>query len=370
MSPVDPQNIERDIAIIRERRGADAIHLGNEQSPVTKLPLPSPALMRITSGGIPLGRMTRLWGGPSTGKSLVAWMVIKSAHEFITERFPSGLEACYWNIEKQYDLLFTADRGVNIDRMYLEEVTIIEDVAREMQLLLGSIHLHVIDSCSTAIPQDRLNRDPGEWDMGLDAKVWMKSLDYIHNEMDKDENAIIYIDHESRDWHTQAAKAPGGREMEHASSLSMHFRKGRWLYYDHEGLLQTEDKLKEKGIMGIAGQKEADGTEVVVRTNKSRVCRPFRTAVLRMDLNTFEFDHTYELMEGALYFDINGGIAHRTGRPPIAAKTSEKSAWYEINDGIERPKPLKAQGDRALRLLIDADRELAEKIRSAMLAGN
>lgn len=370
MSPVLPENLERDMKVIRDRRGEDAIHLGSEQIPVAKIPLPSPALMRITSGGVPIGRMTRFWGASSTGKSLIAWMVIRSGFEFQSKRFPNGLEACYWNIEKQYDPVFTSERGVDVNRMHVEEVTLIEDVARELQLLLGSIHVHVIDSCSTAIPQDRLARDPGEWDMALDAKVWMKALDYIHNSMDKDENVVLYIDHESRDWHTQAAKAPGGKEMEHASSLSMHFRKGRWLYYDHEGLLQTEDKLKEKGIMGLAGTKEADGVEVQVRVNKARVCRPFRTAVLRLDLNTFEFDHTYELMEGALYFDRQGGIAHRSGLPPIAAKTSEKSAWYEINDGRERSKPMKVQGDRALRLVLDSDKELADLTRKAMLSGN
>jgi hypothetical protein len=68
--PVNADLLDADLAAIRERRGIDAIRRGSEQPPVDRIPLPSPALMRITSGGIPLGRITRLWGDPSTGKAL------------------------------------------------------------------------------------------------------------------------------------------------------------------------------------------------------------------------------------------------------------------------------------------------------------
>src|SRR5271165_3387724 len=116
--------------------------------------------------------------------------------------------------------------------------------------------------------------------------------------MDKDENAIIFIDHASQDFKTKAEKAKGGKELEHGSSMSIHCVKGKWLFYDDEGMLQTEDKLKEKGLLGFAGTKEADGVEYIIQVNKSRVCRPLRKANLRFDLNTFKFDYTFELMQG------------------------------------------------------------------------
>jgi RecA/RadA recombinase len=364
LSPVSVENLERDIAIIRKRRGDDAIHKGSQQPPVDRIPLESPALMRITSGGIPLGRITRLWGPPSSAKTRIIWEIFKSAQELRTPKFLSGLLCAYVNAEKQYDPVFVKSLGVDIDILNVLESEIIEDIAREVQLLLGSTHVIAIDSCSNAIPQDRLNKDPGDWDMALDTRVWTKCLGYIHNAMDKDENAVIMIDHASRDWATKSEKALGGKEMEHNSSMSVHFKKGKWLYYDDEGLLSTEDKLKEKGVMGIAGQKEADGQEIIVQINKSRVCRPLRVANLRLDLNTFKFDHTFELMQGAEYFDKDGNIAHRSGTPAIARRVSKQGGWYELLSGQ------KIQGERALRLMLDADKDLADLTRKAMMRGN
>ena len=201
---VEPSNLDRDMAVIRKRRGLDAIHNGDEQPPVKRIPLDSPSLMRITSGGIPLGRMTRLWGPPSSAKSLIGWMIIKAAQDMVTARFPHGLETVYYNIEKQYEEDFTKGQGVDVKRMKVVESDITEDVAREMQLLLKSAHVHVVDSTSESIPQDRLNKDPGDWDVGLDIRVWNKCLGYIQNAMDKDDNAIIFIDHAGKDFKTKS----------------------------------------------------------------------------------------------------------------------------------------------------------------------
>jgi len=364
MSPVLPENLDQDLAKIRDKyKDADVIHNGDEQSPVGRIPLPSPALMRVTSGGIPLGRMTRLWGSPSSGKSLISWMIIKAAQELKSKQFPKGLETCYHNIEKQYDPVFTAARGVDTKRMKVSEGDIIEEVASKLQLLLGSVHVHVLDSCSQATSQDTLAKDPADWDVALEVRVWKKSLHYIHNAMDKDENAIVYVDHVSVDFKTQRERALGGKEMEHASSMSLHFRRGEHLYYDDEGLLTTYDKMKAKGIMGIAGEREADGAVIKVIVEKSRVCRPFRVAVMRLDLNTFQFDQTYELMTGAQYFDVQGGIAHHTGLPSIA-QGGGQGGWYTLPSGE------KVQGEKALRLKLEQDETLRNLTWRAMLAGH
>src|ERR1700722_2956882 len=346
MSPVMIENLERDIALIK------------------RIPLESPALMRISSGGIPLGAVTRLWGGPSSGKTLLSYGIIKAAHDLKTETFPNGLECCYHDIEQQFSLEFARDLGLDTSRLIRQEGDIIEDIAFELQTLLKSIHLHVLDSCSEAKPQDRLNKHPGDWDVGLKIRVWEKAWEYISNSMDKQENAIIAIDHASKNFTTKSEKALGGKEIEHLSRLSIQLKQTKWLYYDEEGMLQTEDKLKEKGILGIAGSREADGQEIVVRVNKSRVCKPFRVAHMRLDLNTHKFDHTFELMQGAEHFDKDGRVAHRSGTPAIAHRATKQGGWVTLPDGT------KLQGERALRQMIDADKDLQRLIRRAMLMGN
>jgi RecA/RadA recombinase len=368
MCAVCVENLERDIALIRKKRNRDVVRKGSDISPITRIPLDSPGLMRITSGGIPLGRITRLWGGKSSAKSLLGWSIIKGAQEILHPKYPEGLTTCYYDVEKIYEPTFTKSLGVDIVKLHIVETDIIEDIAEEMQLLLGSRHVHLIDSCSEAKPQDRLNKPAGDWDVGLKIRVWEKAFEYIMNAMDKTENAIITIDHASKDFMTKSEKPLGGKEREHQSSLSLHMKATKWLYYDDEGMLQTEDKLKEKGILGIAGQREADGQEIVVKASKSRVCRPLRVANMRLDLHTFKFDYTFELMQGAEYFDKMGGVAHRSGQPAIAQAAvkgpKNPGGWVILPDGE------KIQGERKLRQRIEQDIDLQRLIRRAMLSGN
>lgn len=367
MSPVDSSQLDADIALIRERR-ADSVRRGDAQEPVDRIPLPCPSLMRITGGGIPLGRITRLWGDPGTAKTLISFLIIAAAQQMKTDRFPNGLETGFWNVEKQYDEIHARNLGVDTKRMLLEEITLIEDIAREMEILLPSCHVHVIDSASAATCVDELATDAADWTRAIDARAWKRAIRRIDNALDKDDNAVIFIDHAGRDQTTKQEFALGGKALEYRSSMSLHFRKGSWLYYHPtNGYLEKDEKIKGEVGVSLAGMKpEPDGIEVKVIVNKSRVCRPFRNAVLRLDLNTFRFDTPFELMTAAVLFDAEGTPAHRSGNPAIAQRTGAKSAWYEI---LGNPKD-KAQGEPGIRRRIAEDPELAALIERAMLAGH
>lgn len=323
--------------------------------------------MRITGGGIPLGRMTRLWGESGSGKTHVGYMIIAAANRLVTPRFPIGLETAYWNVEKRYDKEHAADLGVDTKRMLLEEVTIIEDIAREMELLMHSCHVHVLDSASAAVCADELATEAEDWTRALDARAWKRAIKRIYNAMDKDDNALILIDHASRDQQTKQEYAAGGKALEYRSSLSLQFRKGSWLFYHPtHGNLEKAEKITGETGVSPSGQKEADGIEVVVRAAKSSVCRPFRVAKMRLDLNTFQFDTAFELLDAATFFDVDGNAAHRSGKPAIAQRTGAKSSWYEILGDAKD----KVQGEPGIRRRLTEDAELAEIITTAMLAGN
>lgn len=362
--PVDASTLDADLAVIRERRGVGAIRRGDEQLPVDRIPLASPAIMRITGGGIPLGHITRLWGDPSTGKTHLGYLIIAAAQQLKTKRFPKGLETAYWNVEKVWDAEHARNLGVDTKRMLLEEVTIIEDIAREMELLMGSVHVHVLDSASAAVCIDELAGDAEDWTRALDARAWKRAIKRIHNKMDKDDNALVLIDHSARDQTTKQEFAMGGKALEFRSSMSLHFRKGAWLFYHPKhGYLERDDKITQEVGQSPSGQKEADGIEAIVRVNKSRVCRPLRVATMRLDLHTFQFDTAFELLDAAMFFDTDGNAAHRSGLPAIAQRTGAKSSYYELPNGD------KVQGVGGIRERIAGDPELAAMITTAMLAG-
>lgn len=359
--PVDTSKLDSTIAAIKKKRGDDAVHTGEEQVPVDHIPVGIPGIDRITGGGFPIGRMSRMYGGPSSGKSLVGWAITKASHDLRTERFPDGLEVVYHNIEKQYTKGFTQERGVDIDRLHISEGTIIEEVAQRLELLLPTAHVHILDSCSAAVSLDELEAGPDEWRPGINSRVWGKVLRNANERFDKDENALIYIDHARQSFgggKGGTEHAPGGSHMEHASSMTLKFSKGTWLVYNKHGFL---DKISDSnpGRPGLSGSKQADGIEVTVYCEKSRVCRPLRTAKLRLDLNTFEFDRYFELAEAACFFDYEGYEVARTGTDPIVQTTG---AWYTL------PDMTKVQGKNGLRAAIKDDPKLEAMILEAMLA--
>lgn len=323
--------------------------------------------MRITGGGIPLGRITRLWGEAGSGKTHLGYMILAAAQRLISPQYPKGLETCYWNVEKRYDEVHARDLGVNTKRLLLEQVTIIEEIAREMELLMRSCHVHVLDSASAAVCIDELATDAEDWTRAIDARAWKRAIKRIHNAMDKQDNALVLIDHSGQDQTTKQKFALGGKALEYRSSLSMQFRKGGWLYYHPDrGYLEKDEKITGDTGASPSGQKEADGIEAIVRVEKSSICRPFRVARMRLDLHTFQFDTAFELLDAATFFDIDGGVAVRSGQPAIAQRTGAKSSWYTIL-GNDKDK---VQGEPAIRRRISEDEELAATIERAMLAGN
>jgi hypothetical protein len=87
--------------------------------------------------------------------------------------------------------------------------------------------------------------------------------------------------------------------------------------------------------------------EFQVRVAKSRVCQPHGSARMRLDFDTGNWDHAWELTKGAIY----NGIAQRAG------------AWYTVGED-------KVQGEKKLRELILQNPELQVTIKKAILNGH
>lgn len=378
---IEPSLLDRDMEIIRQRRGPDAIRKGNQVVPRARIPLPFPTIMRLTASrgdaGIPIGALTRIYGSPSAGKTQLAYWIIAAAQQMRTDRFPDGMVCCYWNIEGQYDEVYVASIGIDTEALILMETDVIEDIGEAMDLLLASIHLHVIDSASFATSQDELAAKPGEWQRALHARAWKKVLNRIHHRMDKDNNTIIVIDHVTQNM--QGGSEPlSGKRMAYRSDLSIEMSRGSWLFYDSYGELVTNDDLKEKSKFGLgaAGTKEADGSLVHVRVPKSRVCRPLRSGMMRLDLHKMRFDRIFELVEFAVFADLNGQPAHRTG---LEAIFHVHGSWFWMPGWVddkrrktqgwswEEDDAFKAHGKRSARTELAQDERLQEFILDIML---
>lgn len=328
---IDPSLLDRDIEVIRQKRGdAGVIRMANEALSIDRIPMPQfPTLMHITAargeGGIPIGCVTRIYGTPSAGKTQLAYWIILNAQRLRTKRFPNGMQCCYWNVEGQFDKDYAESLGIDTTKLLLRDTDVIEEIAVEMQILLRSCHLHVIDSASHAASVEQLALDPKDWrsQRGVHAAAWKNAITHIHHWMDKDENVVVIIDHEIQ---TQDGRSEplSGQRMAYRADLSLQVSRGAWLFYDERGVLVNNDQLKEKSKNGIgaAGLKEADGSEITIRVAKSRVCRPFRNGKMRLDLDKMRFDTSFELANFGMHYDVDGQRAYRSGKPAILLTTS------------------------------------------------
>jgi recombination protein RecA len=335
--PVDPGKYEEAAAAIRKRYGQSAVSAANNSPSVARIPTGSIELDYATGGGVPIGRFSRFYGGYSSGKSLACWNVIKNAQQ-------EGLLCAYYDAEKQFDPNFVKRLGVDIEKLIIVQGSIIEDICLKMEALMGSVHLHVIDSASQCISIHEMEADLEKERMGGSARYWSAGLKRVseHMEASPDGNTVIIVDQVRDVFGMPGAnpKPPGGRFIEHLSSMSLFFRRGTWLYRDPEGIL-TDDSQKK---VTLSGMSEADGIETQIRVEKSRVCRPFRSARVRIDFRDMQYDLGFELSKAAVFF----GIVERNG------------AWFTVPSGE------KYQGEKKLRQAILEDKDLQAQIRKAV----
>jgi RecA/RadA recombinase len=377
--PIDISLLDRDIEIIRAKHGPEAIRKASDMLSTERIPMPQfPTLMRATSargvGGIPIGCVTRIYGTPSAGKTQLSYWAILNAQRYRSDRFPNGLKCCYWNIEGQFDKDYAASIGIDINELIIRDTDIIENIAEEMEILLASCHLHVLDSASHATSIEQLAIPASEWrtQRGVHAAAWKAAINRIHHRMDFDENVLIIIDHVNVNMQGYSEPMSGAR-MAYRSDLSIEMSKGAWLYLDDRGVLINNDQLKAKSPNGIgaAGMKEADGNEVTMSVPKSRICRPFRKGKMRLNLKKMRFETAFEFAYYGEFYDLDGSESYRSGKPPIISK---HGTWYwcprYITDQRRKDQGWswnekdveKCQGGSGLRHYITATPELQQLI--------
>jgi recombination protein RecA len=332
--PVDVSQLDSFIAAV-EARYSGTVIFGDAEPAIERIPTGSLELDYITGGGIPIGRFSRFWGGYSSGKSFACWNVVREAQKL-------GMTCAYYNIEKQYDKKYVKKLGVDVDKLLVINGTTIEEIGTKLETFLGAVHLHVLDSCSSAVSIDMLNSAVEDWQMGLGPRAWGKVFLRALERFDQNQNVVIQVD-QARDTfgYGGGEHPPGGRLMEHNSSMTLYFRRGGWLFRK-DGILKS-DKEAAPGKT-LSGKAEADGFEINVRVAKSRVCRPLRQAHLHYAFDPVGYELGQEYARAAKFFKV----------------VDTSGSWFTI-DGQ------KIQGEAKLRQIIMDRPELQKKIRQAVM---
>jgi RecA/RadA recombinase len=349
MSPVDTKKHSDVIAAINKKY-SNAVRKGSEIENPQRLSTGSLELDMAMGGslehgfGIPLGRISRIAGPYSTGKSLIGWNIIANAQR-------AGMKCAYFNVEKQFTPEFTSARGVDVDALDVVNIGTIEGIGEAIESLLSVVHLIVVDSTKQAISLDALNAPLTDWRPGLEARAWGKAIGVITERFDQEENTIVLIDQvRVKSFSAGGAQEPaGGAVLDHGSSMTVVLQKGSWLFYNEQGFLTDKDAAKALDVnRHSSGEMLPNGRVIKARVEKSRVSRPLLPATMWLDINTSEFDTTYELLK----WGVSTGVIEDEGR----------GNYYYTPEGGERTR---FYGERKVRELLAGDLTLQDEIRLA-----
>lgn len=337
---IDPSKYDEIVSKIGKKY-VDALKKGSEIENPQRLSTGSLELDLAMGGGVPIGRVTRLAGPYSSGKSLLGWSIIRSAQAL-------GMKCVYYNVEKQYSPDFVASRGVDIDDLLVVDLTSIESIAEACESLLGVAHVHVIDSTKAAISEEVLAASVRDWRPGIEARTWGKAFAFLNERFSYTENILLLIDQvRIKNFQTGTQEPAGGAVLDHASSMTVMLRKGAWLKYDGEGFLT--DAKTAKFEKSEDDQTIPAGRVIQARVEKSRVSRPLLPATLWLDLNTNEFDFVQEYMKAAKIYEV-------------VRATGAGNYYYGMNGG-----EIRLHGEKKLRDFIRGDVTVQEEIRAKAL---
>jgi len=222
-------SLNRIIAQINKAAGETVIgRLGDMQNLATKrYPTGVKRLDDALGGGFPSGRMVELYGLPSSGKSLIASMVIANAQK-------EGGECVYVDAEGSFDPSFARKLGVDTDKLALVQMGIGEDIIDTIiQVLRSRPAVIVIDSVGAMITRDEFVESVEKVFMAPKARLMSRGLPKITA---ANKGTLIIFINQLRQiittWGGGGTTTPGGMALGFYASVRVLVKKDREMLYE------------------------------------------------------------------------------------------------------------------------------------------
>ncbi|MDX1775878.1 MAG: recombinase RecA [Desulfobulbales bacterium] len=253
-------------------------------------------------GGIPLGRVTEIYGPESSGKTTLALHIISEAQK-------RGGTAAFIDAEHALDVSYAGRLGVDVDDLLVSQPDYGEQALEIAQVLISSnaVDVIVIDSVAALVPRAEIDGNVGDQHVGLQARLMSHALRKFTGILKRSNTALIFINQIRMKIGVMFGNpetTPGGNALKFYSSLRLDIRK----------------------IATLKDGQEVIGNRTRVKVVKNKVAPPFKIA---------EFDIIY-----------GEGISRVGDLLDLAASQDivEKSgAWYSyegerIGQGRENAK--------------------------------
>ncbi|WPF70124.1 UvsX-like recombinase [Bacillus phage BC-VP] len=237
-----------------------------------RLPLFLPKIDKILGGGLPFGRMIEVAGVPSGGKSTFTHHVMRVATAL-------GCICVLIDVEGTSDNERLSSLGIDTSRVLVKQpdpdkgtALTVEEVGQTVEETLQLFSekfpnvpvVYVWDSVGSTPSMVELEKDFGEQNVGARAKAITQFVTKVTPMVSQSKSLFIGINQVRDDIGGnpmfKTYKVPGGKAWEHAATLRLEIKK------------------KSSIFKGSGANKERLGHTMGVKTQKSKVSRPFQEA--------------------------------------------------------------------------------------------
>lgn len=217
------------IALMNAKYKRNVVSFGQEIERST-IPFKVNSVNEITSGGIPEGKFSVIWGSKGSAKTTSAYDLVANAQK--------KKKRCYWiDLERTFNVAWATKQGVDVKNLLLGEKFVTAEEALDSLIFLtkrNAIDFVVIDSIQGLSPegehQSKQGVEKGMSDdtMALVAKKLSQFFRMSSSGVALSNCTVLLIGQTRKDLggYVTLDKLSGGNALEHWSALTIHLRRG------------------------------------------------------------------------------------------------------------------------------------------------
>lgn len=226
-------------------------------------------------GGLPVGRITELYGPPASGKTTTAMQVCAKAQAL-------GLPVAYMDHEQAMDRAYCKALGMDVDDedlFFIAQPDTLEqgmNIGRKL-VATGELGVIVFDSVASMVPAAELAADTGSDTATFKLpKLMAQAMRQLTGTLNSTNTCAIFVNHiqDIIDITPMGRRlsasgvprttTPGGKALKFYSSMRLEYKQ--------------IGQVKEEVIDGFTRSKEDQtvGTKVLVKCMKNKVAAPFK----------------------------------------------------------------------------------------------
>ena len=235
-----------------------------------------------TGNGVPRSRIIELFGGESSGKSLICQKIIASTQKI-------GGVCAYVDMECTFDPDFAKKLGVNVDELIISQPGHLQEAFTVIDALVeAGVDVIALDSIAALVPKEELEAEVGKQTVGLVARYMSQFLRRMTKKI-ADSKSVLLLVNQTRQAigivYGDPTTTPGGKATAFYSSLRLKVSR------------PSNGYIKQKTFNG---EEEIIGTTVRVKVVKNKTAAPYKTAEFKVYFDGRETDTADEIADIAL----------------------------------------------------------------------